>query len=138
MEWKRKENTLFVTFHYLKNDFPLFYAGVPTAAEIIGLLPETKNTEITIQWNKAVNNGAPITHYFVYQRTVLHNGTSLEWIKKKEIKATSSREFVVKNLEKGKDYQFVVTARNKFGEGKKEEEKIKKIKVLGGRCILEL
>lgn len=84
-----------------------------------------------------MNNGAPITHYFVYQRTVFHNGTSLDWIKEKEIKASSPREFVVK-LEKGKDYQFVVTARNKFGEGKKEQGKIKKIKVLGGRCILEV
>ena len=71
----------------------------------------------------------------MYQRTVREDGTSLNWIKIREITNTSDRKFVV-NLEKGKEYEFVVSATNSFGEGGKEERKIRKIKVLGGRCFL--
>ena len=53
----------------------------------------------------------------------------------KEITDTSDRKVAV-NLDKGKEYEFVVTATNAFGEGRKEERKIRKIKVFGGRCIL--
>ena len=70
----------------------------------------------------------------MYRRTVREDGTSLNWIKIKEITATSDRKVVV-NLEKGKEYEFVVSATNRFGEGWKEEKKLRKIKVLGGRCI---
>ena len=112
-----------------------FNAGVPAAAEITDLPAETKDVEITLKWKEAENNGAPITQYTVYRRTVREDGTSLKWIKIKEITDTSDRNVVV-NLEKGKEYEFVVTATNKFGEGGKEERKINKIRVLGGRCIL--
>ena len=71
----------------------------------------------------------------MYRRTVREDGTSLNWIKIKNITDTSDRKVVV-NLEKGKEYELVVTATNSFGEGGKEEGKIRKIKVLGGRCIL--
>ena len=71
----------------------------------------------------------------MYRRTVHEDGTSLKWIKIKEITDTSDRKVVV-NFQKGKEYEFVVTATNMFGEGGKEERKIRKIKVLGGRCIL--
>ena len=71
----------------------------------------------------------------MYRRTVRENGTSLNWIKIKEITDTSDRNAVV-NLEKGKEYEFVVTATNSLGEAGKEEGKIRKIRVLGGRCIL--
>ena len=81
----------------------------------------------------AENNGAPITLYTVYRRTVPEDGTSLNWIKLKEITDTSDRKVVV-ILEKGKEYEFVVTAKNEFGEGGKEEGKIRKITVLGGKC----
>ena len=72
----------------------------------------------------------------MYRRTVREDGTSLNWIKLNEITDTSDRKVVVFNLEKGKEYEFVVTATNSFGEGGKEERKIRKIKVLGGRCIV--
>ena len=118
--------------------FVLYYsslnAGVPAAAEITDLPGETKDVEITLKWKEAENNGAPITQYTVYRRTVHEDGTSLKWIKIKEITDTSDRNVVV-NLEKGKEYEFVVSATNSFGEGGKEEKKIRKIKVLGGRCI---
>ena len=112
-----------------------FNAGVPAAAEITDLPAETKDVEITLKWKEAENNGAPITQYTVYRRTVREDGTSPKWIKIKEITDTSDRNVVV-NLEKGKKYEFVVTATNSFGEAGKEERKISKIRVLAGRCIL--
>ena len=112
-----------------------FIPGVPEAAEITDLPGETKDVAITLKWKEAENNGAPITKYTVYRRTVREDGTSLNWIKIKEITDTSDRKVVV-NLEKGKEYEFIVSATNSFGEGGKEERKIRKIRVLGGRCIL--
>ena len=114
--------------------FVFVYVGVPNAAEILGLPPETKDTGITIKWNEPQNNGAPITQYNVYQRTVDDDGSPRDWIKIKEINNTLILEVNV-TLVKGKVYEFVVTARNRFGEGFQEEVKIKKIAVLGGKCI---
>ena len=116
--------------------FSSFNPGVPAAAEITDLPAETKDVKFTLKWKEAENNGAPITQYTVYRRTVREDGTSLNWIKVKEITDTSDRTVVVSNFEKGKEYELVVTATNSFGEGGKEERKIRKIKVLGGRCIL--
>ena len=119
--------------------FDLYFSslnpGVPAAAEITDLPAELKDAEVTLKWKEAENNGAPITQYTVYQRTVREDGKPLNWIKIKEVTDTSDRKVVV-NLEKGKEYEFVVSATNSFGEGGKEETKIRKIKVLGGRCIL--
>ena len=123
-----KVKQAFFTFYYSS-----FNSGVPAAAEITGLPGETKDVEITLKWKEAENNGAPIDKYTVYRRTVREDGTSLIWIKLNEIKDTSNREVVV-NVEKGKVYEFVVTATNEFGEGGKEEGQIRKIKVLGGKC----
>ena len=116
--------------------FSSFNPGVPAAAEITDLPAETKDVKITLKWKEAENNGAPITQYTVYRRTVREDGTSLNWIKVKEITDTSDRTVVVSNFEKGKEYELVVTATNSFGEGGKEERKIRKMKVSGGRCIL--
>ena len=116
--------------------FSSFNPGVPAAAEITDLPAETKDVKITLKWKEAENNGAPITQYTVYRRTVGEDGTSLNWIKVKEITDTSDRTVVVSNFEKGKEYELVVTATNSFGEGGKEERKIRKIKVSGGKCIL--
>ena len=84
-----------------------FNPGVPAAAEITDLPAKTKDVKITFKWKEAENNGAPITQYTVYRR--------------KEIIDTSDRKVVV-NLEKGKEYEFVVSATNSFGEGGKEEK----------------
>ena len=116
--------------------FSSFNPGVPAAAEITDLPAETEDVKITLKWKEAENNGAPITQYTVYRRTVREDGTSLNWTKVKEITDTSDRTVVVSNFEKGKEYELVVTATNSFGEGGKEERKIRKIKVSGGKCIL--
>ena len=85
--------------------------------------------KVTIKWNKAQNNGAPITQYNVYRRIVTE-----EWEKVSENPPVRA---VNVSFEKGKEYEVVVTATNRFGESLKEDDKIKKIKVLGGRCIPE-
>ena len=69
----------------------------------------------------------------MYKRTVRDDSTLEEWTKLKVITDVSIR-FVTAKLEKGKTYEFVVTAANKFGESFKEEEMIKRIKVLSGKC----
>ena len=107
---------------------------MPVAAEIIGLPAETKKAEVIIKWNEPQNNGAPITQYTVYQRTVSDGGTPEDWNKTRVIKDVSVREVDVK-LDKGKEYELVVTATNEFGESFKEEDKIKKIVVLSGRSF---
>ena len=92
-----------------------FNPGVPAAAEITDLPAKTKNGNVTLKWKEAENNGAPIIQYTVYRRPVRKDGTSLNWIKIKEITDTSDRKVVV-NLEKGKEYEFVVSAREKSGK----------------------
>ena len=69
----------------------------------------------------------------MYKRTVRDDSTLEEWTKLKVITDVSIR-FVTAKLEKGKTYEFVVTATSKFGESVKEEEMIKRIKVLSGKC----
>ena len=44
-----------------------------------------------------------------------------------------NRSYAVE-IEKGKEYEFVVTATNKYGESSMEQD-VKRIKVLDGRCI---
>ena len=100
--------------------------------EIIGFPSETKNVEVTINWNEPQNNGAPITQYSVYQRIVNDDGTVGEWNKIKEIKDLSRRQVVVK-LEKNKLYEFVVTATNLRGESLREKKNIRKLVVFGGK-----
>jgi len=109
-----------------------FLLGVPAVPEIIGLPAKTKDVEITIIWHEPQNNGASITQYTVYQRIVSDDGTPRKWNPINVIKDLSDRQVAVK-LEKGKNYEFVVTATNRFGESLKEGEKLKKILVLGGK-----
>ena len=47
-----------------------------------------------------------------------------------------NRSYAVE-IENGKEYEFVVTATNKYGESSMEQD-IKRIKVLDGRCINNL
>ena len=70
----------------------------------------------------------------MYQRIVTDNGIEGQWKKVSEIKNSSTRVVEVQ-LDQGKEYEFVVTAINKFGESFKEDDKIKKIVVSGGRYI---
>ena len=104
--------------------------GVPAAATIVDDLPsEVKDNTITLEWSEPQSNGKVITQYTVYQRIVT-DGKPGEWIKLKTITDISVRKLTVE-LEKGKVYEFLVTATNEIGESLKEDGKIKKIKASG-------
>jgi len=92
----------------------------------VQLTAEVEGSEITLKWTEPENNGAPITKYSVYQRIV----NDEQWQKVEDITDTSRRDYVLKG-EEGKEYEFVVTATNKYGESLKTEKK--KAKVLKGK-----
>jgi len=83
---------------------------------------EIEGSEITLKWTEPENNGAPITKYSVYQRFV----NDQKWTEPKDITDTSKRDYVLKG-EEGKEYEFVVTATNKYGESLKTEKKTVKV-----------
>ena len=123
-----------------KNNLVLYLInqGVPAAAELIGVPKEVKGDELTLSWTEPPNNGADITQYTVYQRNVSEDGTTGDWTQLKIITDVSARKYVVK-VEEGKEYEFVVTATNSFGEGLKEEGKIQRVKVVEGKhSVIEL
>ena len=62
----------------------------------------------------------------MYQRIVA-DGKPEEWKELKTITDVSVRELKVV-LERGKVYEFVITATNEFGESLKEEDKILRVK----------
>ena len=117
---------------FVKLSFFFCQLGVPAAAEILGLPKETNNTKITLRWSEPENNGKPIKNYTVYQRTVKEDGTHRAWNRISVITDLSDLQVTVR-LEKGKIYEFVVTATNEFGESLKEEKKRKNITVEGGK-----
>ncbi|CAH3185805.1 unnamed protein product, partial [Porites lobata] len=93
-------------------------ADVPDAVEV--------TDGVILKWKEPDNNGAVIIEYSVYRRFV--NGD--EWKKIATIFDVYNRSYAVE-IEKGKEYEFVVTATNKYGESSKEKG-IKRIKVLDG------
>ncbi len=92
-------------------------------------MSEVTDDSITLKWSEPQNNGKVIKHYTVYQR-ILTDDKPGEWTELKTIAATSVRELKVE-LEKGKEYEFVVTATNELGESLKESGKIKRVKASG-------
>jgi len=84
---------------------------------------------IILKWKEPENNGAAIKKYSVYQKFV----NDKEWKKLEDITDTSKQEYVLKG-EEGKEYEFVVTATNKYGESSKTDN-IQKVKVLKGKSI---
>ncbi|KAJ7384342.1 hypothetical protein OS493_022455, partial [Desmophyllum pertusum] len=110
--------------------------SVPAAAEIYDLPSEVINDTITLKWREPKGNGKVITLYTVYQRIVT-DGKQGEWTRLKTITDISVRELKVK-LEKGKVYEFVVTATNELGESLKEDGKIKRVKASGIPAAVEM
>ena len=95
---------------------------------------EVKSDEVALEWTKPISNGADITQYTVYIRNVRSNGTVGDWGKLEVIHDVSVREYVI-TLKKGEQYEFVVTATNRYGESLKEQQNIKRIRILGGNVI---
>ncbi|KAL9964204.1 hypothetical protein ACROYT_G027807 [Oculina patagonica] len=112
------------------------YEGVPTAATIEDLPSEVTDDTITLKWSEPQNNGREITQYTVYQRIVT-DGKPGEWIKIKTITDDSARELKVE-LDKGKVYEFGVTATNVFGESLKEGGKVKRVRASGVPAAVEM
>ena len=89
--------------------------------------------DFLLKWKETRNNGASITKYTVYQRTVNGNGQVQLW---KGIHSSLGYEYHVLNLERGELYEFKVIATNKIGEGLEDEQHFKQVKVEEGKFII--
>ena len=87
--------------------------------EIDELPGETSDDKITLKWKEPESNGKVITMYTVYQRVVI-DGKAGQWTEIKKIRDVSVRELKI-TLERGKVYQFAITATNELGESLKQE-----------------
>jgi len=88
--------------------------------------------DFLLKWKETRDNGASITKYTVYQRTVNGNGQMQLW---KGVHSFLAYEYHVLNLERGERYEFKVTATNKIGEGMEDEQNFKQVKVEEGKFI---
>ena len=102
--------------------------GPPAPVEIYGRPSETTDGEITLKWKEPEDNGREITQYTVYQRLVT-DGKVGEWIVIRKITKVPVGELTLK-LERGKVYEFTITATNELGESLVEETKVKRVKVV--------
>ena len=104
--------------------------GAPDVVEIDQLPDETTDDTITLKWKEPESNGKVITMYTVYQREVT-DGKVGQWTIIKDISDVSVRELKI-TLERGKVYQFAVTATNELGESLKQgETNIQQVKAEG-------
>ena len=98
--------------------------------EIDDLPDETTDDTITLEWKEPESNGKVIIMYTVYQRVVT-DGKVEQWTIIKEISDVSVRELKIA-LERGKVYQFAITATNELGESLKQEKaNIQQVKAEG-------
>ena len=98
--------------------------------QIDELLGETADDTVTLKWREPESNGKVITMYTVYQRVVT-DGKVGQWIEIRKIRDVSVRELKIA-LERGKVYQFAITATNELGESLKQEKaNIQKVKAQG-------
>ena len=99
--------------------------------EIDELPGETIDGTITLKWEEPESNGKDITMYTVYQRVVT-DGKVGQWTEITIIRDVSVRELKIA-LERGKVYQFAITATNELGESLKQEKaNIQQVKADGG------
>ena len=95
---------------------------------------EIHSDEVALKWTKPNSNGADITQYTLYMRNVTSNDTVGDWRKLEVIYDVSILEYVV-TLQKGQQYEFLITATNKYGESLKTQQNIKRINVLEGKVM---
>ena len=88
--------------------------------EIDELPRETTDDTITLKWKEPESNGKVIIMYTVYQRVVT-DGNVGKWTVIRKIKNVSVRELKI-TLERGKVYQFAITATNELGESLQQEK----------------
>ena len=92
----------------------------PDVVEIDELPSEITDDKITLKWKEPKSNGKVITMYTVYLR-VMTDGKVGQWTEIRKIRDASVRELKIA-LERGRVYQFAVTATNELGESLKQEE----------------
>ena len=98
--------------------------------EIDELSGEITNDTITLKWKEPQRNGKVNIMYTVYQRVVT-DGKVGQWTIIKNISKVSVIELKI-TLERGKVYQFAITATNELGESLKQEEtNIQQVKTEG-------
>ena len=98
--------------------------------EIDELPDETTDDTITLKWKEPESYGKVIIMYTVYQRVVT-DGKVGHWTEIRKIRDVSTRELKIA-LEKGKVYQFAITATNELGESLKQEKaNIQQVKAEG-------
>ena len=98
--------------------------------EIDKLPGETTDDTIILKWKEPESNGKVITMYTVYQRVVT-DGKVGQWTEVRRIRDVSVRELKI-TLERGKVYQFAITATNELGESLRQEKaNIQQVKTEG-------
>ena len=98
--------------------------------EIDDLPGETTDDTITLKWKEPESNGKVVIMYSVYQRVVT-DGKVGQWTEISRIRDVSVRELKIA-LERGKVYQFAITATNELGESLKQEKaNIQQVKAEG-------
>lgn len=112
----------------------MFETAVPNPVALEDLPEEvTNNDYITLKWTEPKSNGAPITHYTPYYRIVTSRGPG-EWT---ELKMKDALQLLLRvKVNRGKTYEFVVTASNSRRESDKEN--IRRVNVLGKLRLLLL
>lgn len=70
--------------------------------------------KVILTWKQPATNGAVITRYNIYQK-----GTDKEQWTEIETLSNATDEYVVSEVEKGGEYDFVVTATNDYGDSAK-------------------
>ena len=111
-----------------KEHFSFFNdTDVPMPVELIDVPSVVSSDQMTLKWRKPNDNGAAITGYAVYQRSVSEHGGTSEW---QFINSTSDCKYVIK-LERGKKFDFIVTAKNRCGESLKAEDNVKRVEMPG-------
>ena len=104
--------------------------GAPDVVEIDQLPDKTTDDTITLKWKEPESNGKVITMYTVYQRVVI-DGKVGQWREIRRIRDVSVRELKIP-LERGKMYQFAITATNELGVSLKQEKaNIQQVKAEG-------
>lgn len=88
-----------------------------------------KKGKVILTWNQPASNGADITRYKVYQK----RANKEQWTEIETIISNASHEYVFSEVEKGGEYDFVVTATNDYGDSPKMGG-CKGVKLPEGRC----
>ncbi|XP_066024479.1 uncharacterized protein [Pocillopora verrucosa] len=101
-------------------NFKTKFEGAPDVVEIDELPDKTTDDTITLKWKEPESYGKVIIMYTVYQRVVT-DGKVGHWTEIRKIRDVSTRELKIA-LEKGKVYQFAITATNELGESLKQEK----------------